>query len=103
MYLLAVTWRDISPRASSRRLWAPTHRRFRSGPGAVPQAAQTIGACGTSALVTIGAARQNPFEPSCLPGGRPGFFSSGLPAFPDGAAGGWAPAAEDGVPPLSPP
>jgi len=42
MCLLAVTWRDISPRASSRRLWAPTHRRFRSGPSAVPQAAQTI-------------------------------------------------------------
>src|SRR6202166_5335270 len=99
MYLLAVTWRDISPRASSRRLWAPTHRRFSSGPSAVPQAAQTIGACGTSALVTIGAARQNPFEPSCLPGGRPGFFSSCLPAFPDVAAGGASAAFEGDIPP----
>src|SRR5579862_1197250 len=56
----------MSPRVSSRRSWAPTHRRSRSGPSAVPQAAQAVGACGTSALVTIGWERQNPFAPGGL-------------------------------------
>jgi hypothetical protein len=52
-------------------------------------AAQAWGACGTSALATMGWERQNPFDPGRLPAGRAALLSSGLPAFPIGAAAGF--------------
>src|SRR5271155_4441512 len=87
----------MGPRTSSRLLWAPTHRRFKSGPRAAPQAAQTKGACGTSALAMIGWERQTPFAPGCLPAGLPVFFSSGLPDFSGGAGGVLAPLPPSGL------
>src|SRR5271156_6386161 len=87
-------------------LCAPTHRRSRFGPRAPWQAAQTIGACGISALTTIGWGSPNPFAPGFLAGGLVGLLlPSPAPVLGRGGGrrGSAPPLGAARFPPLPPP